>query len=66
MINVLVGPVCAVVVVEDDLFVRRVEGVAFLPVHVGHPDLFPREQVLERAVMGSDFQYVSVAEGKVS
>ena len=40
-INILVWSVGAVVVVEYDLFVRGVELVSFLPVHVRHPNLLP-------------------------
>ena len=59
-------PVAAIVVVVDQDFVRGVERVSGLPVRVGHPDLFPREVVLEGAIVSSILQQVSVTEAVVS
>ena len=60
------GPVAAIVVVVDQDFVRGVERVSGLPVRVGHPNLLPREVVLEGTVVSGILQQVSATEAVVS
>ena len=54
-IDVLLGSVVTFVVMPYHLFMWGVKCISFLPVHVGHPQLFPCEQILKGAIMTSNF-----------